>query len=94
VLFAIGHAFFDGADHITSFANAYTDLASFIAHHNYSPETELFTAFDDFGDATDLHNPLLPIGFFFPIPTTFFPTICHNFVRYQCFESLCSVDAL
>ena len=62
MLFAIGNALPDGADHITGLADTDTDLALFVANDNDGSEAHLLAAFDRFGDASDLHHTLLPFG--------------------------------
>ena len=65
VLFTVSYAFFDGSDHVTGFTHTDPDLASFVANNHDRSKAELFTAFNNFSDAANLHNPLLPFRLFF-----------------------------
>lgn len=77
--FAIGDAFFNGADHVTGFTHTDSDLTAFVTDDDDRPEAEFFTAFDDFGNPANLNDPLLPVCFFFPSAGVFFTTFCHSF---------------
>ncbi len=78
MLLAIGYALTDCTDDVTGFADANADLTPLIANDNNGTKAKFFTAFDHFGDPTDLNNAFLPIGLFF-LCSSAFPTICHNF---------------
>jgi hypothetical protein len=90
VLFAVSDAFFNGTDYVASFADSHSNLTAFVADNDYGAEAEFFTAFDYFGNAPDLNDPLLPFGFFFArfVAAAFFLgalffLFCHSFVLWE-----------
>jgi hypothetical protein len=79
LLFAIGYTLANRTNYITGFADANTNLTTLITNNDDRAEAQLFAAFDNLADATDLDNPLLPGGFFLFSAATF-STICHSFI--------------
>jgi hypothetical protein len=78
VFFAIGHALLDGPDYIAGFAYSNTNLALLIADHDNGAKAELFAPLHNFGNAANLNDAFLPVGFFL-FSTRFFATVCHAF---------------
>ena len=65
VLLPIHNAFLHGPNDITRLTDADAHLAFFISNDDDRPETQLFTAFDNLRDSTDLDDPFLPFRFLF-----------------------------
>jgi hypothetical protein len=79
LLFAVSDALTNSANHITGFADTNPNLTALIANDNDRTEAQLFAAFYDLANATDLDDPLLPSTLFFFGAATF-STSCHSFV--------------
>jgi hypothetical protein len=62
VLLAISDTLADGTNHVAGLADPNAHLATLVTNDNDGPEAHLFAAFDGFGDATNLYDPLLPFG--------------------------------
>jgi hypothetical protein len=65
VLSGIGYTLFNSIDHVSSFTNANANLPFFIANDHDRTEAELLPTLNYLRNTTDLHNPFLPLRFFF-----------------------------